>query len=105
MNAGPHGHSEPVLNKARSPRGQSGDTAGTALEALPEALGRDWATLLREAMQTLGPAYPADGDARSSVLDARDLDDAMHSFDSQYLELEGSTDADRLVDAYLSAGF
>jgi hypothetical protein len=81
-----------------------GDTASLALEALPEALGQPWATLLREAMQTLGPAYPADANARTAVLDIRNLDDAMHSFDSRYFELEEATDADRLIDAYLSAG-
>lgn len=81
-----------------------GDTASVALAALPDVLGDAWARLLREAMQTLGPNYPADADARAGLLDDRDLDEVLNEFDSRFYELEASTDADGLVNAYLVAG-
>lgn len=80
-----------------------GDTAKVALAALSDALGQEWATLLRDAMQALGPDYPADANARSDILEARDLDDALNDLDSRFYELEGATDADGLVDSYLAA--
>lgn len=80
-----------------------GDTASIALRALAEALGPEWETLLREAMQVLGPDYPADADARAEVLDARVVDDVLAALDSRFYELEGSSDADRSLNTYLAS--
>ena len=81
-----------------------GDTASEALGALPEVLGHDWASLLREAMQTLGPVYPSDADDRADVLDQRQLDERLNELDSRFYELEASADADQRVNAYLARG-
>ncbi|WP_165872832.1 DMP19 family protein [Nocardioides jejuensis] len=84
-------------------RSWGGDTAQVALVALPEALGDSWAALLQEAMRTLGPQYPADADARSDLLEDRDVIAELNELDSRLYELEEATDADDRVNAYLAA--
>lgn len=80
-----------------------GDTASVALAALPKVLGHRWARVLGDAMRTLGPEYPADAATRSDLLDSRNPDDLLADLDSRFYALEGSVDADALVNAYLAA--
>lgn len=80
-----------------------GDTAQIALAALPDVLGPRWASVLLDAMETLGPGYPIDPDIRARRIDERDLDDTLNALDARLFELEGSTDADSLLNAYLAS--
>ena len=43
----------------------------------------------------------AEQSARESVLDQRDLDVQLDELDARFYDLEGSTDADGLVNAFL----
>jgi hypothetical protein len=78
------------------------DTANEALAALPTVLGQAWADLLAEAMELLGPDYPADIDARHDRLDGLHLDEALDALDARFYEPEDVTDADNLMSAYLA---
>jgi hypothetical protein len=78
-----------------------GDTAPVALAALPDILGQDWSDLLRDAMDTLGSAYPPGPDARAAALDARDINDELAALDDRFYDLEASVDADARLDAAL----
>lgn len=78
-----------------------GNTAPEALAALPAALGDEWASLLNEAMQVLGPNYPSDPDARAELLDQGDLENRLNDLDTRYYELEESVDADQRLNAFL----
>jgi Domain of unknown function (DUF4375) len=83
-------------------RYQSGDSAADALPALQQLLGQDWADLLREAMELLGPDYPIDQASREARLDQRDLDDWFEDLDARYDTLEVGADADARLNDYLA---
>lgn len=80
-----------------------GNTAPEALAALPAALGDEWASLLNEAMQLLGPTYPSDPDTRADLLDQEGLSTRLDALDTRYYELEGSVDADQRLNTFLGA--
>jgi Domain of unknown function (DUF4375) len=84
-------------------RAWGGDSAEDALAALPHLLGQQRADLLRSAMAFLGPAYPSDPDERGDMLDQLDLDDRLDELDQRFYALEGETDADSRLNAYLDA--
>lgn len=84
-------------------RAWGGNSADHALAALPNLLGQEWADLLRSAMELLGPAYPSDPDERGNRLDQLDLDDRLNELDERFYGLEGETDADAKLNAYLDA--
>jgi hypothetical protein len=79
-----------------------GNSAPDAVEALPSLLGQNWADLLREAMDLLGPNYPTDVDSREERVNDRDLDGRFESLDARYYDLERSTDADARLNEYLA---
>jgi Domain of unknown function (DUF4375) len=79
-----------------------GNTAPDAVKALPTLLGQDWADLLAEAMDLLGPDYPTDVNTREDRLNDRDLDNQLESLDARYYDLELSTNADARLNAYLA---
>jgi hypothetical protein len=78
-----------------------GDTAREALDVLPASLGEDWAALLREAMDLLGPTYPTEQSERETVLDDLDLSDAFGALDERFYALEASMNADARLSALL----
>ncbi|MEV0795349.1 DUF4375 domain-containing protein [Kribbella sp. NPDC050459] len=80
-----------------------GDSAAEALAALPELLGQDWANLLREAMELLGDPYPDDPDDRADRIDTGGLDETLNALDVRFYALEGSSDADSRLSAYIDA--
>lgn len=80
-----------------------GDTAPIALAALPDVLGDEWARLLGDAVSAFGATYPADADARAEILDEGHLNQVLADLDSRFFDLEGSANADALVNAYLVA--
>ena len=84
-------------------RAWGGNSAEDALVALPGLLGEEWAHLLRAAMAVLGSPYSGDPDERGEAIDERDLYDQLQDLDARYYELEGSTDADARLNAYLEA--
>jgi hypothetical protein len=85
-------------------RDEAGNSAQTALVALPDVLGRDWADLLRTATRLLGSPYPSDPDERAELIDRRDLTDRLNDLDDRFYALEAATDtAARLAD-YVAAG-
>lgn len=81
-----------------------GNTARTALAALPSILGQDWADLLRTAMSLLGPDYPVDVSEREVRLDAPGVLEALGDLDTEYFDLEAAIDADALLSAHLAGG-
>ena len=83
-------------------RYRGGDSAIDAEPALQELLGQDWADMLRQAMNLLGPDYPIAQAAREARLDERDLDDRFEDLDAQYYALEASADADARLNDYLA---
>jgi hypothetical protein len=83
-------------------RYQGGDSATDAQPALQQLLGQDWADLLREAMELLGPGYPIDQAFREARLDERDLDDRFEDLDARYYTLEVGADADARLNDYLA---
>jgi hypothetical protein len=83
---------------------RGGDTVREALTALPVSLGEGWAALLREAMDLLGPTYPADQSQRESLMDGLELHDAFEALDERFYALEASMDADGRLSAALSQG-
>lgn len=84
-------------------RNWGGDTAPVALDALPTALGEEWAGVLRDAMELFGPTYPASQREREALMDGLDRDAALEALDQRFFDLEGSTDADALLDAQLAS--
>jgi hypothetical protein len=84
-------------------RAWGGNSADDALAALPSLLGQEWADLLLSAMALLGPAYPSDPDGRGDLLDQLDLDDRLDALAERFYTLEGETDADARLNAYLDA--
>lgn len=76
-----------------------GDNAPDALAALPAFLGEDWAALLREAMNLLGPSYPVDQGDREARVEELDLGDAFAALDERFYDVEAATDADALLGA------
>ena len=80
-----------------------GNSALDAWRALRGLLGQDWADLLKEAMDLLGPEYPTAQADRENLVDARDLDDQFEDLDTRYYALESSTDADGRLNEYLSS--
>lgn len=78
-----------------------GNTARTALAALPTILGQRWADLLGRAMSLLGPDYPDDQSIREVRLDAPGVDQALKNLDTEFYDLEAAADADALVSAHL----
>jgi uncharacterized protein DUF4375 len=83
-------------------RYRGGNSALDAARSLQSLLGQDWADLLKEAMDLLGPEYPIDQADRESLMDARDLDEQFERLDTRYYALESSTDADARLNEYLS---
>jgi hypothetical protein len=79
-----------------------GNTAPDAVKALPTLLGQEWADLLSEAMDLLGPDYPTDVDTREDRLNDRDLDNHVESLDARYYDLELSMNADARLNEYLA---
>jgi hypothetical protein len=80
-----------------------GNSALDASRVLRGLLGQDWADLLKEAIDLLGPEYPTAQADRESLVDARDLDDQFEDLDARYYALESSTDADARLNEYLSS--
>ena len=78
-----------------------GNTAPQALASLADVLGQDWADLLGEAMALLGPAFPADSDARAELLDELELDGRLAELDERFYDLEAAVDGDALLSAWL----
>lgn len=78
-----------------------GNTARTALAALPTILGQVWADLLGDAMSLLGPDYPDDQRIREVRLDTPGVDETLDILDTKYHDLEAAVDADALVSAHL----
>lgn len=77
-----------------------GDTALTAMSALPRLLGSPWAELLGEAVALLGTPYPRDPDDRAEKLDGAELEAMWVDLDARFYKLEASANADaRLADA------
>ena len=74
-----------------------GNTAPTALAALPSCLGPEWASLLTEAVRLFGDDYPLEPDSRAVVMDELELDEALEELDRRFYDLEGSTNADTLL--------
>jgi len=75
-----------------------GDTALTAVAALPRLLGSPWAELLGEAVALLGTPYPRDPDDRAAKLD--ELEASLGDLDARFRKLEASANADaRLAEA------
>lgn len=83
-------------------RYRGGDSATDAEPALRQLLGQDWADLLRQAMELLGPDYPIDQTSREARLDERDLDDRFEDLDARYYALEANVDADARLNDYLA---
>lgn len=79
-----------------------GDTALDALSAIGEVLGPAWGELLRKAMLTLGPDYPTDANIRFEKVDEPQVQAALDRFDSEYFELENTSDADGVLAAHLA---
>jgi len=79
-----------------------GNTAATAVAALPEALGSEWAGLLREGVALFGPEYPTEPDRRGAVLDGLDLEDRLEQMDARFFELEAALDADARLGEFLA---
>jgi hypothetical protein len=84
-------------------RYRGGNSAPDAARALQSLLGQDWADLLKEAMDLLGPEYPIDQADRENLVDARDLDEQFEDLDNRYYALESSTNADARLNEYLSS--
>ena len=84
-------------------RAWGGNTAPVALGALPGLISQEWAELLSEAMSLFGAAYPSDPDERGDFIDANDLYDALSDLDSRYYELEGTVEADAILDEWVKA--
>jgi hypothetical protein len=78
-----------------------GNSAAEAVTALPELLGQDWAELLHEAMELLGDPYPGDLGDRADRIDRGDLDESLHELDERLYALEGVSDADGRLNAYI----
>jgi len=83
-------------------RYHGGDTARQALVGLAEALGQEWAALLREAMAVFGASYPEDTSERARRLDELGVDDKLGTLDGRLYGLEASSDADARLGAYLA---
>ncbi|WP_165956861.1 DMP19 family protein [Kribbella antibiotica] len=79
-------------------RYSGGDTALTAITALPRLLGSRWADLLGEAVALFGAPYPLDPDDRSEKVGSFDLDE----LDKRFYTLEASTNADGKLTEALS---
>ena len=73
-----------------------------ASRALQGLLGQDWADLLKEAMDLLGPEYPIAQPDRENLIDARDLDNQFEDLDTWYYALGNSTHADERLSEFLS---
>ena len=84
-------------------RNWGGNSALDASGAVQGLLGQDWADLLKEAMDLLGPEYPIAQPDRENLMDTRDLDDQFEDLDTRYYGLENSTDADAQLNEYLSS--
>jgi uncharacterized protein DUF4375 len=83
-------------------RYRGGDLATDAEPALRQLLGQDWADLLRQAMEVLGPDYPIDQASREAQLDECDLADRFEDLDARYYALEATVDADARLNDYLA---
>jgi hypothetical protein len=71
-------------------RYRGGNSALDAARSLPSLPGQDWADLLKEAMDLLGPEYPIDQADRESLMDARDLDEQFERLDTRYYALRAA---------------
>lgn len=80
-----------------------GDTAAEALTALPIFLDEDWASVLREAMNTLGSPYPNDSVTRERLLDESAAEDWLSTLDERIYELEVAADTDARLSEALAA--
>lgn len=83
--------------------GWGGNTAVDALDALPAALGTEWADVLRDAMGLLGSPYPNDPDERYEILQSRDTEEELDALDARLNTLEATSDVDARLGAVLAA--
>ncbi|WP_405063437.1 DMP19 family protein [Kribbella sp. NBC_01505] len=84
-------------------RYNGGDTALTAMTALPRLLGARWADLFGEAVALFGAPYPPDPDERAEKIDDDSLDATLDELDKRFYLLEASTNADARLTEALSA--
>jgi hypothetical protein len=82
--------------------GWGGNTAVDALDALPAALGTEWADVLRDAMGLLGSPYPNDPDERYEILQSRDNEYELDALDARLNTLEATSDVDARLGAALA---
>ncbi|MFF1822128.1 DUF4375 domain-containing protein [Kribbella sp. NPDC058245] len=84
-------------------RYNGGDTALTAMTALPRLLGNPWAALFGEAVALLGVPYPRSSDERAEKIDNESLDDTLAELDARFRTLEAGSNADAKLTEALSS--